>query len=119
MLFKDRLKELREDRHFSQKKVAISCDLTPTCICQLETGVRNPTGSTLVALANFFDVSIDYLMGRTTDIENVSLAMPGEQLTADERELLNGYRKLDLKNRMHVSAYLTVRLEEQESARRV
>ncbi len=72
MLFKEKLKELREERGLTQKNIALACDLTPTCICQLETGARNPTGSTLVALANFFDVSIDYLMGETEDESRLS-----------------------------------------------
>ncbi len=122
MLFKDRLKELREDRNLTQKNVAQACDLTPTCICQLETGARNPTGSTLVALAEFFDVSIDYLMGLESDIQKIDYTPQaankfpqGEPLSTEERELVDAYRALNVKNKMHVNAYVTVRLEEQKT----
>ena len=54
MLFKDILRYLREDKGVSQKTLADTCKISPTCICQLETGQRNPTGSTLIALADFF-----------------------------------------------------------------
>ena len=64
MEFKDILKDLRLEMGLQQKEVAKHCDVSPQCISQLELGTRNPTGSTLVALANFFNCSIDYLMGR-------------------------------------------------------
>lgn len=64
MEFKNILKELRLERSLTQKEVAQNCDLSPQCISQLEMGTRNPTGSTLELLADYFDCSIDYLMGR-------------------------------------------------------
>ena len=69
-MFKRRLKELRGERNLSQKQVAEACGISPTCICQLETGARNPTGTTLSQLADFFEVSTDYLLGREDDFGN-------------------------------------------------
>ena len=68
MGFAERLKYLREEKGVTQKEVAKSCDITTTCICNLENGLRNPTGSTIIALSDFFGVSADYLLGRTDDL---------------------------------------------------
>ncbi len=67
MNFPKRLKDLREEKGYTQTFVAQNCDVSIQCISSLESGNRSPTGSTLVALAEFFDVSIDYLMGLEAD----------------------------------------------------
>lgn len=98
MQFKDILKSLREDRNLSQKELANACSISPSCICQLETGVRNPTGSTLFALADFFECSTDYLLGRSDELGIISIRSqtktPAETLTADEKKLLEDFRAL-------------------------
>ena len=92
--FCERLKDLRIEQNATQKDVAKGCGLTPTCICQLETGVRNPTGSTVAMLAKYFDVSADYLLGLSSD-ESPKLFVPmGDSTTAKERELLEAFRQL-------------------------
>ena len=95
MSFRNVLKELRKERNFTQKEVANSCNLTPTCICQLESGSRSPTGTTLIALADFFQVSVDYLLGRTDDLGGVAISpSPALDLTENEKKLLDGFRRL-------------------------
>ena len=107
MQFKDILFYLRESRELTQKAVAEACGVSSTCICQLETGVRNPTGSTLSALADFFGVSTDYLLGRSDDFGNVTIVGQTERpLAREERAVVELFRKLpdDLKKR--ATAYL-------------
>jgi len=60
-----RLKELREKRHISQVRLAMELNLAPNSISRYETGQREADYATLIALADYFDVSIDYLLGRT------------------------------------------------------
>lgn len=94
MLFKDILKELREDLSLSQKEVAKACDLSPQCISQLEMGTRNPTGTTLLALSNFFDCSIDFLMGKIEDYYSSQTYENFPHLTNKRTELLAIYDSL-------------------------
>ncbi len=116
MTFKERLKNLRIDLGMNQKELAYESNLSPQCISQLELGTRNPTGSTLMALANFFECSTDYLLGREDDFGNITIqTKKSTPLLQDEQKLLDTYRKLDTVNKMHVSAYAEVRLEEQYS----
>ncbi len=60
-----RLKELRQKRKISQLKLAMDLQLNQNAISRYETGVREADYSTLIKIADYFDVSIDYLLERT------------------------------------------------------
>ena len=107
MSFAERLKYLREEQGITQKEVAIACDITPTCICNLENGSRNPTGSTITALSDFFGVSADYLLGRTDDLGAVvpsqHPAMP--ILNDNEKQLIALYRSMNEPQKIRFFAF--------------
>ena len=67
----DRLKEQRINKQLSQRAMATALDMALTTWQHYETGMRNPTADILLRIADFFDVSIDYLVGRT-DNPNVN-----------------------------------------------
>ena len=94
MAFKDVLKDLREELSLSQKEVAKECGLSPQCISQLETGMRNPTGSTLLALSDFFDCSIDYLMGKTHDYDSLPSIESFSRQSRERNELISIYNSI-------------------------
>lgn len=60
-----RLKALRKERGISQVKLSIDLCLSQNTISRYETGVREADYQTLIMLADYFDVSIDYLLERT------------------------------------------------------
>ena len=60
-----RLKELRQQRHISQLKLAMDLGLNQNSISRYETGEREADYKTLIAFADYFDVSLDYLLERT------------------------------------------------------
>ena len=60
-----RLRELREQKGISQLKLAMDLSLNQNSISRYETGEREADYKTLVALADYFRVSVDYLLGRT------------------------------------------------------
>ncbi len=60
-----RLKELREKRHISQLKLGMDLCMNQNSISRYETGEREADYATLILFADYFDVSIDYLLGRT------------------------------------------------------
>ena len=60
-----RLKELREGRRLYQKEMAELLGLSLRGYQSYETDQSEPKLKTLIALADYFDVSIDYLVGRT------------------------------------------------------
>lgn len=60
-----RLKELRKSRGISQLKLAIDLNMNQNSISRYENGEREADYATLVRFADYFDVSVDYLLGRT------------------------------------------------------
>ena len=60
-----RLKELRKSRGISQLKLAIDLNMNQNSISRYETGEREADYATLILFADYFDVSGDYLLGRT------------------------------------------------------
>lgn len=64
-IFSQNLKYLRESKNCTQEKLAKDLNLSRGIISLWENGLREPTMSSLNLLADYFDVSIDYLVGRT------------------------------------------------------
>ena len=60
-----RLKYLREQRHISQLKLAMDLGLNQNSVSRYENGVREADYATLILFAEYFGVSIDYLLERT------------------------------------------------------
>jgi transcriptional regulator with XRE-family HTH domain len=66
-MFGKRLRELRLEKDKSQKDIATLLGLSDRSIGYYESGDRQPDNDTLSKLADYFSVSIDYLLGRTND----------------------------------------------------
>lgn len=62
-----RLKELRKERKLKQKEMARFLECTDRNYQKMEYGEINVPGLTLIKLADFFQVSLDYLVGRSDD----------------------------------------------------
>ena len=62
--FSVRLRELRVRKNLDKKTLAELCGLSKDMIGQYERGERQPSAKSLMALADYFDVSVDYLLGR-------------------------------------------------------
>lgn len=67
MRFPERLALLRTSRGMSKKALAETVGLSERLVYYYEQGQRSPNMETLIALADFFDVSLDYLVGRSDD----------------------------------------------------
>ena len=66
-----RLKELREQRHISQVFLGMELGMSQNTISRYEIGAREADYKTLLIFAEYFNVSVDYLLGRT-DNPNVN-----------------------------------------------
>lgn len=76
---KNRIKDLREDANMRQIDLANSVGIDQRTISNYETGKTYPDSFALIKLADFFGVSIDYLVGRT-DYNAFSSKEQNEQL---------------------------------------
>lgn len=113
MAIGEKIKELRLEKELLQKELAQKIHVAANTLSQFESEKANPSYEVLIALADFFEVSTDYLLGREDDFGNVSIQNVTPILSAEEQHLLDTFRKLNTKNRIHVSTYAEVRLEEQ------
>ncbi len=88
MTFGEKIKELRKQKNLSRSDVAKMLGVTYWALAKYELGERSPDHALLVKFANFFDVSIDYLLGNT-DIRNPIKELVQESVTGyDENYLL-------------------------------
>ena len=71
-----RIKELREKKGLNMKEVSRSLNIPYTTYVNYEKGLREPTSEVLIQLADFFDSSVDYLVGRSSINERLSLSDP-------------------------------------------
>ena len=74
--FSDRLKGLRKNKEKTQREVSISLGITERNYQSYEAGNHKPNLDTAIALADFFEVSLDYLVGRSDDREVHDPAKP-------------------------------------------
>ena len=63
----NRIRDLREDRDLNQTTVARYLGMSQTGYSKYETGENDIPTSILIKLADFYDVSVDYLLGRTNN----------------------------------------------------
>ena len=65
------LKKLRKQRKISQLKLALDLGMNQNSISRYENGQREADYMTLIMIADYFDVSIDYLIGREDNHNNI------------------------------------------------
>jgi transcriptional regulator with XRE-family HTH domain len=85
--FGDRLREIRENREFSQSDLARAAGMQPSAIAHFEAGRRKPSFDNVRALATALQVSADYLLGTNT----ATTAFRNEEnLSAKDRDYVQG-----------------------------
>lgn len=90
------LRELRKAKNLTLMKIADELNLPFETYRSYEIGRRQADYDTLIILSDYFNVSIDYLLGHNLENTNESAAAPiGGDLTAEEVELLKKYRELN------------------------
>lgn len=64
-MFKERLKNLRIENSIKQETLAKVLNITTSTVSMYENGTREPSLETLVKISEFFNVTTDYLLGKT------------------------------------------------------
>lgn len=78
-MLSERLLELRKERRLTQQEISKSLKIARTTYSGYENGSREPDNVTLNKIADFLDVSVDYLLGRTDQKKQV-LSEPSRAL---------------------------------------
>lgn len=87
------LKELRETKKLSQQKLASIINVSQQSIYKYENNLAEPDFKTLMDLADFFDTSVDYIIGNT-DIPRKYEHLNKTDLSDLEYETIIEFRKL-------------------------
>lgn len=90
-----RLKELRQEKGLTQAEVAKSVKTSQRNIGRWENGENEPTASFIAKLAEFFQVSTDYLLGLEDDFGIKVETDEALLYSAEEKKLIEDYRKLN------------------------
>ena len=93
-----RLAELRKQKNLHQIVVAQYLNITQQTYSSYETGRRQMNFETLCMLADYYEVSTDYLLGRVDAVPSF--------LSESEREMINQFRTLDSRAKATVENYL-------------
>ena len=91
----NRMKELREELNISKAQVARDLNMAYTTYVNYEKETREPNSEVLILVANYFHVSVDYLIGRT-DIKIESTSAPTPEVTdIKQTQLLSNFNQLN------------------------
>lgn len=100
-------REARENAGFSQKYVAITLGIQPPNVSRWEAGVTFPTVENLMKLADLYQVTTDYLLGR-------ELSGP-VALSPDELDMLRAFRAASGDTRRAAQAVLGIQQKEKSA----
>ena len=87
-MFGERLKSARMKSGITQKEAAKIFNITERAYQNYEMNKSTPNVALLLTIANYFNISIDYLLGREVSLENTV-----QSLTPEEKLLLTAFRK--------------------------
>ena len=91
-----KLKELRTEGGISQQHLANFLNVSRSTVAMWETGKSEPDSSNLKKLSEFFNVSIDYLLGNSEQKENSpAVTNDDEAVSEEDAALLEAFRKAD------------------------
>ena len=97
-----KLKELRQDKGLSQEQLAATINVKNYTIGNWEQGRSEPSIADIIKIADYFEVSTDYLLGRSNDI---GIVQTNANLTQFENMLLSVVGKLSRDDQFQVLGF--------------
>lgn len=94
LLIGKRIKDLRKKRKLTQAELSDSINIGQSTLANFENGKRTIPVDIVIQLAQFFNVSADYLLGLSNS-PDAKEVIHGEQLSTDEKKLIDNYRTLN------------------------
>ncbi len=109
----EHLKIARKNSGMTQQEVANAIGVVQSAYKNYEQGNREPKGDTIVQLANLFNVTTDYLLGRDTGEPETIDQLAGEfNMTALEKKILDNYLSLPEDMRGDLMSFLQKSVKE-------
>lgn len=93
-----RIKQIREENSLSQQKLADILGVSQQAVAKWEGGKAEPDSAMLLNISNIFNVSIDYLLGKTNvrnylDTETIAAHHEGDEWTEEELEEIERFKE--------------------------
>lgn len=98
-----RLKEIRNKKKITQIRLSIAAEVSQETISAYESGKALPSAETLIKIADFLDVSIDYLLERTDN------PLVNRSAKDEDNELLNIYHQMNKEQKKDIVTYAKIR----------
>ena len=98
MKFGEKLRALRVAAGYTQEVLATKLNLSKANISKYEAGIVEPNLTTLIAISNLFQKSVDYLL-------EISVAATHPALTPSEQQLIDNYRQLNEEGQEKLISY--------------
>ena len=106
-MFTEKFVQILQERQITAYKVAKETGISQGLMGEYKKGIKLPTLNNLIKIANYFDCSVDYLLGRTDT--------PSSQTEAKEwNPTFDNYLKLDPFSKTRVDQYVEILLEENQ-----
>lgn len=90
----NKLRELRKSINLTQEDLSEKLAISRSSLSLYETDKREPDGETLLKIADYFDISLDYLFGKNQTTLDISHLVSNTFLTPNEEILLKLFRQL-------------------------
>lgn len=88
-----RIRELRKAKKITAKQLAEHVNVAESTMCLYETGKREPDYATLIAISEYFNVSVDYLLGKDPEPQKEKPA-EDDGLSPNRRKLIDWARSV-------------------------
>ena len=106
--FGENLRKLRDRHDMTQEALGKLLNVTQSTIAYYESGKKQPTLETLIIIADYFEVSTDFLLNRTNRVSTAS------EISKTDIELLNKINKLSDENRKEIQSYINYKGTQKE-----
>lgn len=114
------ISDLRYQKGWTQADLAEKLNVTKGAIALWETNKRNPPVDKLITMANIFNVSTDYLLGRVSDPQQISSTVsspaPMQPLSENATMLLENFEKLCKEDQIYILGKTIELVREQKKA---
>ena len=102
---KNNLKQIRNSKNLLQTKVAMDLSITQETVSSYETGRVLPSSDMLIRLADYYNTSVDYLLGRTKYDMPIDRIKPNN-ISDKDIVILNKINNLSNDNKSKIEAYI-------------
>lgn len=104
------LKVLRKSKKITQLKLSMDLGVSQELISRYENGSSFPQPQMLITIANYFNCSVDYLLG-LTDVTTPTKYLVARNTSINEAEILNKYNMLSNEDKKYFNKFLSFLLD--------